>query len=306
MRKAIISAALACLACGITCTIAVVAFPQDGGEGSLLSNPAAGSAKLLEISPATLLPDYASIALAYEPRRMVYIVQDKDKVIRGKTTIIFSPVVEEGKAQTELVKAYDYPFRGRSSLMVDAENLAPKKYTLDFYSRQPPSGRPPNEPIETWTAEYYYDMVAVRVDAGESGTFASFRRPMKSFDFDELYLLFSQINVTDLPPKSVIFVTAPFEHRNHAVLLEDLGIEYIYAADAERHACQHLRLTFVDFTEEFYVERREPNRVIKFTQRDLTFTLQEDLTQREEDMGDVESLPEAVRHPDDFLHGGTK
>ncbi len=303
MRRALILLLLILVAAIGALMPAAPAVSQQDLEGSLLSNPAVSSVKMLDIS-AGMLAEYTDIASGYEPRTIVYIIQDKDKVLRGKVTISFGPVVENGKARTELIKAYEYPFRGRSRLTVNAESLLPVKYTLDFFPQQRQAGLAPGKPAETWTAEYYYDMVAIRVDAGDTGTFADFRRPMKSLDFDELYLLFSQLEAAKLPEKSVVLVTAPFEHRNHAVLVEDKGVDYIYAADAERHACEHLLVTFLDFTEDYYVERTAPYRVVKFTQRGLTFTLQEDQTQRGAPEEDIEFQNENVKHPGDFMLGG--
>lgn len=260
---------------------AQIAFSQQPEEGSLLSSPQTGGAKLLPIGSDTLLSQYSDLASGYDRKRLVYIVQDENKAIRGKSEFSFGFIMENGVARTELLKKYEYPFTGRSRLVVDAENLLPAKYTLEIFERVEDMAAVTAKPLEIWTAEYFYDMVAVRQDAGDTGTFSSFRRPMKSLDFDELYLLVSKLDTVKLPAKSVVLVTAPFQHRNHAALLENLGSETVFAADAEQHACAHLRLTFMDFEEDYYVERREPNRVIKFTVGGLTFTLHEDLTNPE-------------------------
>jgi hypothetical protein len=279
------------------------AFSQQPEEGSLLSSPHTGGAKLLPISSETMLSQYSDLASGYERRRLAYIVQDENKVIKGKSEFSFGFIMENGVARTELLKTYEYPFPGRSRLVVDAENLLPVKYTLEFFEHVEDMSTETAKPAETWTAEYYYDMVAVRQDAGDTGTFTSFRRPMKSLDFDELYLLMSRLDTTKLPEKSAVLVTAPFQHRNHAALLENLGGEMVFAADAEQHACTHLRLTFIDFVEDYYVERREPNRVIKFNVGGLMFTLQEDLTNPEPIVPKDES-PAREPSSKSFLLGG--
>ena len=280
-----------------------VAFPQQPEEGSLLSTLPAGGAKLLLLNSETLLSQYSDLASGYDRKKLVYIVQDDNKAIRGKSEFSFGFVMENGVARTELLKTYEYPFAGRSRLAVDAEDLLPAKYTLEIFEHVEDMATVTAKPMETWTAEYYYDMVAVRQDAGDTGTFSSFRRPMKSLDFDELYLLVSKLDTAKLPPKSAVLVTAPFQHRNHAALLENLGSETVFAADAEQHACAHLRLTFIDFEEDYWVERREPNRVIKFTVGGLTFTLQEDLTNPEPIVPEDESAARGGG-PRRFLLGG--
>lgn len=280
-----------------------VASPQQPEEGSLLSTRSIGGAKLLPINSETLLSQYSDLASGYDRKRLVYIVQDESKAVKGKSEFSFGFVVENGVARTELLKTYVYPFVGRSRLVVDAENLLPVKYTLEIFYSAKDMAATTAKPMETWTAEYYYDMVAVRQDAGDTGTFSSFRRPMKSLDFDELYLLVSKLDTAKLPAKSAVLVTAPFQHRNHAALLENLGSETIFAADAEQHACAHLRLTFMDFEEDYWVERREPNRVVKFTVGGLTFTLQEDLTNTDPIVPEDES-PARSEGSRRFLRGG--
>ncbi len=282
-----------------------LAFSQQPPEGSLLSSPPTVGAKLLLIGKDTLLPQYVDLASGYARKRLVYIVQDANKAIRGKAEFSFGLVMESGVVRAELLKSYQFPFPGKSRLVVDAANLLPVKYTLELYAKIEELNAASAKPLETWAAEYFYDMVAVRQDSGDTGTFSSFRRPMKSLDFDEIYLLVSKLAVAKLPEKSVVLVTAPFQHRNHAALLENLGNVTIYAATAEQHDCARLRLTFVDFAEEYFVERREPNRVVKFTAGGLTFTLQDDLADLEP-LRSGDDVPAAGTSSGQFLLGGGK
>ena len=107
---------------------------------------------------------------------------------------------------------------------------------------------------------------------------------MKAYDLEELYLLFSQLTVKRFPRLSVLFVTAPVRYRNYAVLIRRQGRESIYAADAEKHICEHLLLEFSDSTQEFFIETLPPHRVVKFTSGQFTYTLIEDDTAYEDDL----------------------
>jgi len=243
--------------------------------GSLLGGPREEPIQQLELQPGLLHTEYSSAAQAFAPRRLIYIVQSPDGEVLGKHGISFTGLVVDGKPTILLEREYAFPFAGRSRLAVHWENLLPLEYQLELLSAAGASGA---EPQETWAVQYYYDLVAVSIKGGNYETFYSFRHPLKAYDLDELYLLFSMLAVGRLPARSVVFVTAPFKHRNYAVLLERLEREAIYAADAERHVCVHLRLTFSDFTEEFYVEALPPHRVVKFTAGELVFTLLQDET----------------------------
>lgn len=263
--------------------LAVKAWAQDGAQpGSLSEIAVSDDVQMLELEPSLFHPEYADMAAGFVPRRLVYIVQDTEGVVRGRLKVSMSVAAAEGELHRELVKEYAYPFVGRSRVVVEGLSLAPVECSLKLYDLQ--SGPIPDgaRPAETWVAEYYYDLVAVSIEAEDVGTFFSFRHPMKAYDLEELYLLFSQLDIERFPRLSVLLVTAPFRYRNYAVLIERLGRETIYAADAEKHVCEHLRLAFSDSTQEFFVETLPPHRVVKFSSGQLTYTLIEDDTAYEE------------------------
>jgi len=264
--------------------LAVKAWAQDSAQpGSLSEIAVSDDVKMLELEPSLFHPEYADMAAGFVPRRLVYIVQDAEGVVRGRLKVSMAVTDVEGDLRRELVKEYEYPFVGRSRLVADGLSLAPVECRLTLYDLQ--SGPIPDgvQPAETWFAEYYYDLVAVAVESKDVGTFYSFRHPMKAYDLDELYLLFGQLEVERFPRLGVLFVTAPFRYRNYAVLIRRIGRKSIYAADAEKHICEHLLLEFSDSTQEFFVETLPPHRVVKFTSGQFTYTLIDDDTAYEDD-----------------------
>jgi hypothetical protein len=264
--------------------LAVKAWAQDGAQpGSLSEIAVSDDVQMLELGPSLFHPEYADMVAGFVPRRLVYIVQDPEGVVRGRLKVSMSVTDVKGELCRELVKEYEYPFVGRSRLVADGLSLAPAECWLTLYDLQ--SGPIPDgaRPAETWSAEYYYDLVAVAVESKDVGTFYSFRHPMQAYDLEELYLLFGQLTVERFPRLSVLFVTAPFRYRNYAVLIRRMGRESIYAADAEKHICEHLLLEFSDSTQEFFVETMPPHRVVKFTSGQFTYTLIEDDTAYEDD-----------------------
>ena len=263
--------------------LTVNAWAQEGAQpGSLCEMADSGDVQMLELEPSLFHAEYADMVAGFVPRRLVYIMQDTEGVVRGRLKLSMSVAAAEGELHRELVKEYEYPFVGSSRVVVESLSLSPVECSLTLYDLQ--SGPIPDgtQPAETWSANYYYDLVAVNVESKDVGTFYSFRHPMKAYDLEELYLLFSQLAVERFPRLSVLFVTAPFRYRNYAVLIRRLGRESIYAADAEKHICERLRLEFSDSTQEFYVETLPPHRVVKFTAGQITYTLIEDNTAYEE------------------------
>jgi len=263
--------------------LTVNAWAQEGAQpGSLCEMADSDDVQMLELEPSLFHAEYADMTAGFVPRRLVYIMQDTEGVVRGRLKLSMSVAAAEGELHRELVKEYEYPFVGSSRVVVESLSLSPVECSLTLYDLQ--SGPIPDgtQPAETWSANYYYDLVAVNVESKDVGTFYSFRHPMKAYDLEELYLLFSQLAVERFPRLSVLFVTAPFRYRNYAVLIRRLGRESIYAADAEKHICERLRLEFSDSTQEFYVETLPPHRVVKFTAGQITYTLIEDNTAYEE------------------------
>ena len=259
-------------------------WAQDGAQpGSLSEIAASDDVQMLEVEPSLFHEEYADMAAGFVPRRLVYIVQDAEGVVHGRLLVSMSVTDVAGELSRELVKEYEYPFIGRSRIVVDGLSLAPSECRLTIYDLQ--SGPIPDgvQPAETWQAEYYYDLVAVAVESKDVGTFYSFRHPLKAYDLEELYLLFSQLAVEQFPRLGVLLVTAPFRYRNYAVLIRRLGRKSIYGADAEKHICEHLLLEFSDSTQEFFVETLPPHRVVKFTSGQFTYTLIEDDTAYEAD-----------------------
>ena len=256
---------------------------DDAQPGSLSDIAASDDVVMLELEPSLFHEEYADMAAGFAPRRLVYIVQDTEGVVHGRLKVSMSVTDVQGELRRELVKEYEHPFVGRSWLVTDGLSLAPAERRLTLYNLQ--SGPIPEDaqPAETWSAEYYYDLVAVAVESKDVGTFYSFRHPMQAYDLEELYLLFSQLAVERFPRLGVLLVTAPFRYRNYAVLVRRLGRESIYAADAEKHICEHLLLEFSDSTQEFFVETLPPHRVVKFTSGQFTYTLIEDNTVYEDE-----------------------
>ena len=253
---------------------------QDSAQpGSLSGVAGSDDVQMLELEPSLMRPEYADLVAGFTPRSLVYIIQGPDGAVRGRMTLSMSTTVANGEVRRELVKECDFPFVGRWRLVVKASSLSPVECSLELYNLV--SKPIPNDaqPVETWSAKYYYDLVSVAIESEDVGTFFSFRHPMKAYDLEELYLIFSQMEVEQLPHRSVLFVTAPFRYRNYAVLVERLGRESMYAADAEKHVCEHLCLTFSDSVQEFFVETLPPHRIVKFTLGELTYTLLEDNTE---------------------------
>jgi hypothetical protein len=269
----------------------LVVMAVSGGRGSAQEIAQPGSlgeatdgeeVQMLKLEPSLTHPEYADLAAGFTPRVLVYIIQDAEGAVRGRMTLTMSAMVVDGEIRRELTKEYDFPYVGRLQLMAKAPELSPLECNLELFDLD--AGPVPQDasPGETWSAKYYYDLVSVAIEAKDVGTFFSFRHPMKAYDLEELYLLFSQLQVERFPRQSVLYVTAPFRHRNYAVLLERRGRESIYAADAEKHVCEHLYLTFSDSVQEFFVETLPPHRVVKYTLGDLTYTLLEDNTEYED------------------------
>lgn len=261
---------------------AMPAAAQQADEpfpGSLFSDPQQEGVQQLEFGPRLMHSEYADPSVEFAARRFKYIVQDENGAVRGWMECSFEPLLEEQGSRIRLHKEYSFPLPARSTLIADRLTLDPLRLNLELYETG--EWPPPEDakPYESYEVSYYFDTASVQVIGGDAGAMFSLRRPLPSYDLDEVLLLLSLARVEDFPDQAALMLSAPLQRRNHAVLVEKVGRTAIYAADAERHVCLHLRLNFYDSVEEYFVETLPPHRVVKFTTGNLTFTLQEDLTQ---------------------------
>lgn len=265
--------------------------------GSLFSYPQQEGVQQLEFGPRLMHREYTDPSAGFAERRFKYIVQDEKGAVRGWMECSFEPVLEEQVPRIRLRKKYSFPLQARSTLIADALTLDPLRLNLVLFDTEewpPPEDK---QPFESYEVSYYFDTVTVQVVGGDAGAMFSLRRPLPSYDLDEVLLLLSVARVEDFPEKSALMLAAPLQRRNHAVLAEKVGRTSIYAADAERHVCLRLRLSFYDSVEEYFVETLPPYRVVKFTTGKLTFTLQEDLTQYGSDSAEAPEEAKLVGKP---------
>jgi len=284
----------------VTALYATAAAAQQVEEpfpGSLFNFPSQDALQQLELGLHLMHPEYIKPSAGFAARKYTYIIQDDKGAVQGWLQSSFEPLTDRERPLIRLRKKYSYPLTAESTLIVDWLTLDP--VTLDLRLYDAGDSVPPEnaEPSESYEVSYYYDTATVQLKGSEVGAVYSLRRPLPSYDLDELLLLLSVTRVEDLPEKSALLLTAPLQNRNHAVLVEKLGRVAIYAADAERHVCLRLRLSFYDSVEEYFVETLPPHRVIKFTTGKLTFTLQDDLTEFQPDSEETEKEAKLMGKP---------
>ena len=137
--------------------LAVKAWAQDSAQpGSLSEIAVSDDVQMLELEPSLFHPEYADMAAGFVPRRLVYIVQDAEGVVCGRLKVSIAVTDVKGELRRELVKEYEYPFVGRSRVVVEGLSLAPVECWLTLYDLE--SGPIPDgvQPAETWFRSIRY------------------------------------------------------------------------------------------------------------------------------------------------------
>jgi len=271
---------------------------RDADPGGLLTPDDLQSIPGFQVEPQYLREDFADSTRGFAFREYKYIVQDLDGNIIGHMSVSIKPVPTKERNLVVLKKSYDFAGQAALTLRVDADTFDPKEMEISFAGGlRPEDETAPALPSDRCgasveggaeiysergeeTVHYYYDTVTVSIRRPQATTLFTFRRPLPSYDMEELFLLLNVLDVERIPPRSVWYLTAPFERATYAVLVERKGGEVIYGADAERHLAVRLRLTSEAFSEDYFVESLPPHRVVKFTAGDLAFTLWEDASEQ--------------------------
>jgi|GEM_PF-1959037 len=270
----------------------------QSAPGGLFKPQESESIAGFEVKPEYLREEFDDPTRGFVSRSYHYIVQSPEGDVIGHLRVVIEPVATGKRNLVALKKSYDFAGEAALTLTVEAESYDPRDMRIKFAgglgeedeaTPEPPApmdggaGAPDDSQLDDGkgeqTAHYYYDTVSVSIRRPGATTLFSFRRPLPSYDLEELLLLLTVLDTKLLPARSVWYLTAPFERATYAVLVERVGSDVIYGADAERHLATRLRLTSELSCEDYFIESLPPHRVVKFTAGDLTFTLWEDTSE---------------------------
>ncbi len=242
------------------------------------------------------VPEYLSLefgnpAVGFNPIRLKYIIQDKTGAVIGNLEVKMETDFENDRLVAKVVKRYNLGSVTEVTIVVKADDFSPLRAMLKRAETPSEDERNKAEGLSgvnldnsanneelkpICSAYYYYDLVTVDTLESEAQSFFAFRRFLPSYDIDEILLILTAVEISDFPKKTLWFLTSPFGGANHITLVERIGKRVVYGADAERHTCEVLKFSSQSFSDEYCVRSISPQRVIKFTAGDLTFTLWED------------------------------
>jgi len=203
-----------------------------------------------------------------------YMVQDTAGKVLGYLTIqvkvISDPVLGDAVLLTQL-RDYGMPATLKLSLL--AETLQPRH--KEFFERPQPGedGETPSISDTIERVDYLFDRVTVLEQRGGVTVTNQLRQLPQSFDIDELPLIVRVLDFrrTDWPFEAAL--TDPGKLAKYALSIAQPEYEDLMSAEPEKIGCYKFILRLGEQTFTWWVQRRAPRKLVRFSLGELTYTL---------------------------------